>query len=184
MIENTANEAAWPLEKITRHIYLLRGQKVLLDMDLASLYGVPTGRFNEQVKRNLSRFPNDFMFQLNETEFRHLKSQFAISKSQQAGRGGRRSLPNAFTEHGAIMAAAVLNSPRAIEVSVYVVRAFVQMRDMLTANKEFTLRLNELERLEQASREQIAQIIATLRELMKPPDPPNKRPIGFITPKD
>ena len=111
-----------PLETITQRIVLLRGQKVLLDSDLAALYGVETRRLNEQVRRNVARFPADFIFEVNADEFANLKSHFATSSW-----GGRRKLPLAFTEHGAIMAATVLSSPRAVEVSVYVVRAFVKL---------------------------------------------------------
>ena len=112
-----------PLEAITQRILVLREQKVLIDSDLAALYGVETRRLNEQVRRNKARFPQDFIFELTAKEFTNLKSQFATSSW-----GGRRKLPLAFTEHGAIMAANVLNTPRAVEVSVYVVRAFVKLR--------------------------------------------------------
>ncbi len=115
-----------PLETITRRIVLLRGQTVLLDADLAALYGVETRRLNEQVRRNLERFPADFMFEVTDDEFTNLKSHFATSSW-----GGRRKLPMAFTEHGAIMAASMLKSPRAIEVSIYVVLAFVQLRELV-----------------------------------------------------
>ncbi|MBL8512034.1 MAG: ORF6N domain-containing protein, partial [Betaproteobacteria bacterium] len=118
---------------MAEHILLLHGSRVLLDADLAALYGVSTKRLNEQVKRNLDRFPADFRFQLSEAEFVGLRSQFATSN---ASRGGRRYLPFAFTEHGAIMAASVLNSPHAIQVSVYVVRAFVQLREALSQYRE------------------------------------------------
>jgi len=151
----------------------------MLDADLATLYGVQTRRLNEQVRRNTERFPEDFVFQLTPAEFAHLKSQFATSSW-----GGRRKLPLAFTEHGAIMAAMVLNSPRATEVSVYVVRAFVQLRDTLIAHKELAQRLDELEaRIERklSSHDQaIAGILDAIRKLMTPPEPGKKRPIGFV----
>ncbi len=174
-----------PLEVIAQRILLLRGQKVLLDTDLAMLYDVPTKRFNEQVRRNLERFPADFMFQLTGEEWAALRSQFATLKT---GRGQHRKyLPYAFTEHGAIMAATILNSPRATEVSVYVVRAFVALRELLTGNKELALKLAELEtRLERKldSHDQaIAGLIDAIRELMRPPEPKKKRPIGFVTDK-
>lgn len=114
------------LERIAQSILVLRGHRVLLDADLAALYGVKTKRLNEQVRRNLDRFPEDFMFQLTDEEQAALRSQFATSK---ASRGGRRYLPYVFTEHGAIMAASVLNTPRAVEMSIYVVRTFVKLRD-------------------------------------------------------
>jgi hypothetical protein len=172
-----------PLEVIAQRILLLRGQKVLLDTDLAVLYDVPTKRFNEQVRRNLERFPADFMFQLTEEEWAALRSQFATLKT---GRGQHRKyLPYAFTEHGAIMAATVLNSPRATEVSVYVVRAFVALRELLTGNKELALKLAELEsRVErklETHDQAIAGLIDAIRELMRPPEPTKKRPIGFVT---
>ena len=179
-----------PLETITHHILLLRGQKVLLDTDLATLYDVPTKRFNEQVRRNLERFPADFMFQLTEEEWAALRSQFATLK---IGRGQHRKyLPYAFTEHGAIMAATILNSPRATEVSVYVVRAFVRLREVLASNVELAKRLDDLERTTEAkamqhdifarnTRAQLKQVFDAIRELMTPPEPQKKRPIGFIS---
>lgn len=173
-----------PTERITQAILVLRGHKVLLDADLAALYGVTTGRFNEAVKRNLERFPADFMFRVTNQELVSLRSQIAISNE---GRGGRRYPPYAFTEHGAIMAATILNTPRATEVSVYVVRAFVQLREVLATHKELAQRLNELEaKIERkltTHDQAIASIIAAIRELMAPPEP-RKRPIGFVTPKE
>src|SRR5438128_4410734 len=126
--------SAVPIERIESRILLVRGHKVLLDADLAALYGVSTKRFNEQVRRNAARFPEDFMFRLSAEEWDSLRSQFATLKT---GRGQHRKyLPLAFTEHGAIMAATILNSPRATEVSVYVVRAFVRLRELLASTKE------------------------------------------------
>src|SRR5919197_752094 len=124
---------------VESRILVLRQQKVILDSDLAELYGVPVKRLNEQVKRNQERFPPDFMFRLNPEESESLRSQNATSKT---GRGGRRYAPYAFTEHGAIMAATVLNSERAVEMSVYVVRAFVQLRELIASNKELAQRLD------------------------------------------
>jgi len=181
-----------PLEAITQRIILLREQKVLLDADLAALYGVPTKRFNEQVKRNLERFPPDFMFQLTEEEFAALRSHFATSNDTPAKRGGRRYLPFVFTEHGAIMAAMVLNSPRATEVSVYVVRAFVKLREALASHRDLAQKLEELEQKTEAlamrhddfarnTRIQLKQVFEAIRELMTPPESLKKRPIGFIT---
>ncbi len=169
-----------PVEHITQSILVLRGQKVLLDAELAALYGVGTKRFNEQVRRNRERFPADFMFQLTAEEHAALRSQIATLKP---GRGQHRKyLPNAFTEHGAIMAATVLNSPRAVEMSVYVVRAFVKLRELLGSNKELARRLNELEaRIEKklvTHDREIAVMLAAIRELMHPPVP-KRRPIGF-----
>ena len=169
-----------PVEHITHSILILRGHRVLLDAELAALYGVSTKRFNEQVRRNRERFPADFMFQLTDAEHAALRSQFATLN---AGRGQHRKyLPYAFTEHGAIMAATILNSPRAVEMSVYVVRAFVKLRELLASNKELARRLNELEaRLEKklATHDQaIAAILSAIRQLMNPPVP-KRRPIGF-----
>ncbi len=178
-----------PLEAITHHILVLREQKVLLDSDLAALYGVQTRRLNEQVRRNRGRFPKDFIFELTAEEFANLKSQFATSSW-----GGRRKLPLAFTEHGAIMAATILNSPRAVEVSVYVVRAFVRLRELAATHGDLAKRLDELEQKTEGladqhdsfsrnTRSQLKQVFDALRQLMAPPDPP-KRPIGFVTPQD
>lgn len=168
-------------EYIAQTIILLRGQKVIIDADLAALYGVETRRLNEQVRRNRERFPADFIFELTPEEFTNLKSHFATSSW-----GGRRKLPFAFTEHGAIMAATVLNSPRAVETSVYVVRAFVELRELLSGHKELAVRLNELEqRIEhkfESHDQAITGILNAIRELMRTPEKP-KRPIGFITPK-
>ena len=180
-MDMTDQTALMPIEHIARSILVLRGQRVLLDTDLAVLYGVPTKRFNEQVKRNLARFPADFMFQLSTEEAGALRSQFATLN---VGRGQHRKyLPYAFTEHGAIMAASILNSPRAVEMSIYVVRAFVQLRELLTSNKELAKRLDELEarilRKLATHDEAIATILRTIRELMNPPEP-KKRPIGFV----
>jgi len=172
-----------PAERIAQAIFLIRGQKVILDVDLAELYEVTTKRFNEQVKRNVERFPQDFMFQLTQEEWDALRSQFATLKT---GRGQHRKyLPYAFTEHGAIMAATVLNSPRATKVSVYVVRAFVRLREILASNKELALSLAELEsrigRKLDSHEQAIAGILNAIREFMRPPEPAKKRPIGFVT---
>jgi hypothetical protein len=168
------------IAQITQSILMLRGHKVLLDSDLAALYGVPTKRFNEQVKRNLDRFPIDFMFQITADELSALRSQIATSKP---GRGGRRYAPYVFTEHGAMMAAMILNSPRAIEMSVYVVRAFVQLRELLISNQELAQQLKALEarmtRKFAAHDYAITDIIKTIRQLMNPPEP-KKRSIGFV----
>ena len=174
------------IEAIANRIVVLRGQRVMLDADLAALYGVTTKRLNEQVRRNLGRFPPAFMFQLTNQEVAILRSQCATSSSdaRSLAWGGRRYTPHAFTEHGAIMAAMVLNSPRATEVSVYVVRAFVELRDTLIAHKELAKRLDELEsRLERkltTHDQAIAGILDAIRQLMLPPEPAKKRSIGFV----
>ena len=164
-----------PAERIVRAIRVLRGQKVLLDADLALLYGVETRRLNEQVRRNRERFPDDFMFPLTTSEFGRLKSQIATSSW-----GGRRKLPFAFTEHGAIMAATVLSSARAIEMSIYVVRAFVQLREFIASNKELAAKLDELERRIGAHDRVLSDLVKAIRELMRTPEP-ETRPIGFVT---
>lgn len=169
-----------PAERIARVILILRGQRVLLDSDLAALYGVTTARLNQQVRRNLERFPADFMFELAVTEHAALMLQTATSKP---GRGGRRKPPLVFTEHGAIQAANVLNSPRAVLMGIHVVRAFVRLRELLSANKELAKRIDDLEsriaRKLSVQDDAISGIIKTIRELMNPPLP-KKRPIGFI----
>ncbi len=174
----TRKPSVFPAERIVSRIFLVRGQKVMLDADLAELYGVTTKRLNEQAKRNSERFPPDFMFQLNAKEYDSLRSQFATSKDQ-PGRGGRRYLPYVFTEHGAIMAAAVLDSERAVQVSIYVVRAFVRLREMLSSNKELARKLNELERKLATHDHAITNLIEAIRQLMAPPEPKKKRSIGF-----
>ncbi len=164
-----------PTERIERLIYLIRGQRVILSSDLAMLYGVVTWRLHEQVKRNQARFPDDFVFQLTSEENQALTSQIARSK---LGRGGRRTLPYAFTEHGAIMAAMVLNSPSAVEMSVQVVRAFVRLREMLATNKALADKLAELERKVASHDEHIQSLFEAIRQLMAPSEPRPKR-IGF-----
>jgi ORF6N domain len=185
------------VDAIAAGIHQVRGLRVMLDSDLAALYEVPTKRFNEAVKRNAGRFPADFMFQLTQAEWEGLRSQIATSNaiagttsnSGESLRGGRRYLPFVFTEHGALMAATVLGSERAVEVSVYVVRAFVQLRGLLAANEQLARELKALEkRLSQkldTHDQAITGILNTLRALMQPPEsptepPPVKRPIGFV----
>jgi phage regulator Rha-like protein len=167
-----------PVEELIR---LVQGQRVILDSDLARIYGVSTRQINQTVKRNPKRFPKDFAFQLDRQEFTFLMSQIVISK----GRGGRRKLPIVFTEHGAIMVANVLNSSRAVQMSVFVVRAFVKMRQTLAENKELAAKLAELERtlterLDDHEKA-IVQILEEIKKLMvPPPEPERKRQIGFL----
>jgi len=172
----TDSHAVIPLGKIEQRIFLIRGEKVMIDTDLSEFYGVQTRRLNEQVRRNKNRFPEDFMFQLNGGEFEDLKSHFATSSS---GWGGRRKLPYAFTEHGAIMAASVLNSPRAVEVSVFIVRAFVKLRQTLGDNKELARKLEHLEGKLAHHDRQILNILQAIKELISPKRVPPKRRIGF-----
>ena len=164
-----------PTEIIENKIYLIRNQKVMLDNDLAGLYGVTTRRFNEQVRRNIERFPEDFMFQLTDEEYKILRSQIATSSIKH---GGRRYIPYAFTEHGAIMAATVLNSPKAVEMSIFVVRAFVKLREIISGNKELVRKLNELENKYEKHDKDIKAIIDAIRQLMSPPEKPVRK-IGF-----
>lgn len=166
-----------PQEIIENKIYLIRGQKVMLSMDLARLYGVPTMRLNEQVKRNIKRFPNDFMFQLSNAEHKILKSQFAISRWG----GARRANPYAFTEQGVAMLSSVLNSERAIQVNIAIMRAFVKLKTILSTHKELAYKLNELERKIEKHDEDICAIFEAIRQLMAPPHEKPKRRIGFLS---
>jgi hypothetical protein len=161
-------------------ILFIRNTRVMLDADLAELYGVPTKRFNEQVKRNLGRFPSDFMFQLTAEEFTNLRSQIATSN---AGHGGRRYAPYAFTEHGAIMAATILNSQRAIDMSVFVVRAFVEYRQLLSLHDELAVQLKRLEGKVSTHDKAIAHLLAAIQQLTHHPEP-SKRSIGFLADHD
>jgi hypothetical protein len=163
---------------VESRILILRHQRVILDSDLAELYGVPAKQLNQQTKRNRERFPSDFMFQLTIEEHNSLRSQIVTSKK---GRGGRRYPPYAFTEHGAIMAATVLNSKRAIEMSVFVVRAFVRMREMLVKNRQLAAKINELDRRLETHDTAIQDLIDAIKELMIPEEKSKKR-IGFQLP--
>ena len=168
-----------PIEDITRGIRILRGHKVLLDEDLATLYGVVTGALIQAVKRNIARFPMDFMFQLTVAEWTALKSQTVISKP---GRGGRRFAPYAFTEQGVAMLSSVLGSERAIAVNIEIMRTFVQLRGLLASNKKLARRFEQLEaRLDKKLADHddaIAAVLSAIRQLMNPPTP-KRRSIGF-----
>lgn len=167
-------------KRVGAKILVLRNQKVILDTDLADLYGVSVKRLNEQIKRNPKRFPPDFLFTLTQPEFENLRSQSATSS---ATHGGRRYLPNAFTEHGAIMAASVLNSKRAIEMSIFVVRAFVQMRQAMAMNQQVVSKLAELESRLDIHDGEIQGLVEAIRELVEPL-PASDRRIGFEAPSD
>lgn len=160
---------------IENRIFFIRGEKVMLDSDLAELYGVSVGRLNEAVKRNRYRFPPDFMFQLSVRELANLKSQTAISSSNW---GGRRHLPYAFTEEGVAMLSSVLRSKRAAQMNIAIMRAFVKLRGILAAHKELVRKLEQLERRIEQHDEDIRSIFQAIRELMTPPEKP-KREIGF-----
>ncbi len=167
--------------QIETKIFMIRGYKVMLDKELAKLYDVPTKRLNEQVKRNIKRFPADFMFQLTMEEFLRmdmnstsLRSQIATSK-----RGGRRYLPYAFTEQGVAMLSSVLNSERAVQVNIAIMRVFVRIREILSAHKELAHKLNELEKRVKKHDKQITGIFEVIRQLMEPPPESPRRQIGF-----
>jgi hypothetical protein len=171
----TSNVALQP-ELIERRIFLIRGQKVMLDSHLAELYGVSTKRFNEQVRRNLNRFPPDFMFRLSRAEFEALRSQFATSKT---GRGGRRHRPFAFTEQGVAMLSSVLRSERAVQVNIAIMRAFVKLREMLASHAELARKLAEMEKKYDP---QFKVVFDVIRQLTSPKVSPRGR-IGFTTGK-
>ncbi|MCX6285445.1 MAG: ORF6N domain-containing protein [Bacteroidetes bacterium] len=184
-------------DEIITQIYLVRGQKVMLDSDLARIYGVTTGRFNEQVRRNIERFPADFMFEITMAEYRNLISQFAISSLQikenekdknlmlqfaTSSWGGRRKRPFVFTEHGALMLSSVLNSPTAVQTSIYIVRAFIKLREFLSMYHELADKIADLEKrtfekLDEHS-EHLMLLFQVLKELSRQKDEP-RNPIGF-----
>lgn len=164
-----------PIERIENKILLIRDQKVIVDADLAELYGVTTKQLNQQVKRNKDRFPEDFMFQINKAE----KAEVVTICDHLSQLKFSSSLPFAFTEHGAIMAASILNSKRAVETSVYVVRAFVKLREILSTHKELARKLGEQERKLAVHDQAIISIVDAIEQLMAPPEPKKKRPIGF-----
>lgn len=176
---------------IGSRIFVLRGQRVMLDSDLAELYGVQTKVLVQAVKRNLERFPMDFMFQLEKQDLAVLRSQFVTSSSTH---GGRRTVPYAFTEQGVAMLSSVLNSPRAIAINIEIMRTFVRVRELANTQGELAERLNELEEKTEAlalqqdnfahhTRAQLKQVFEAIRQLMTPPEP-SKRPIGFVRPAD
>jgi hypothetical protein len=171
-----------PVERVENKIYVVRGQRVMLDSDLAEIYGVATSRLNEQVKRNLIRFPEDFMFQLTKKELENWMSQFATSNP--GAKKGLRKLPRAFTEHGAVMLASVLSSPTAVNASILVVRAFVQMRRVAALNADLAQRIAKLEAKygeHDGKMKGIIKIFKDLLEIEPPPEKENppKEPIGF-----
>ena len=166
------------VDQIEPLIHEIHGQKVVLDSDLAALYGVSTKVLNQAVRRNIDRFPEDFLFQLTSEEVAGMRSQIVTASKRNI-----RFQPYAFTEHGIVMAASVLNSPRAVEVSVFVVRAFVKLRQLVLAHKELASKLDQLERKVGSHDEAIKQLVAAIRQLMAPPDPPKNR-IGFQTIRD
>jgi len=168
------SKAIIPIQQIAKSIYLLRGQRAILDFELARLYSVTTGNLNKAVNRNRARFPTDFMFQLTAEEADHLIFQFGRSK----GRGGRRHRPYAFTEEGVAMLSSVLRSERAVRVNIAIMRAFVKLREILETNRDLARKFAELERRVGKHDKEISAIIEAIRQLMAPPEKP-KREIGF-----
>jgi ORF6N domain len=164
-----------PTERIKNAIFVLRGQKVMLDSELAELYGVPTKVLNRAVRRNLDRFPGDFMFQLTHQELTNLRFQIGTSSS---GYGGRRHLPYVFTEQGVAMLSSVLRSERAVRVNIAIMRAFIKLREAMNASRELAKKFAELETRVGNHDEQIAEIIEAIRQLIAPPETPKKE-IGF-----
>ncbi len=169
-------EALIPVGVIERKIYLIRGHKVILDEDLAELYNVATRVLVQAVKRNIDRFPDDFMFQLNDQAVRVLRSQIVTSRW-----GGRRYAPYVFTEQGVAMLSTVLNSDRAIEVNIQIMRTFVKLREMIASHKDLARRLDELEKKYDT---QFRVVFEAIRQLMIPPEPKKKRRIGFLRDED
>ena len=163
-----------PIPLLERRIYVLRGQKVMLDEDLAELYAVPTKRLNQQVRRNKGRFPKDFMFRLTSVEVRNLRSQIVTSSW-----GGRRTRPLAFTEHGVAMLSAVLNSDRAVKMSLMIIRTFVKLRVMLASHRELALRMKLVEATQEEHGTTISLLADEIEEMKALPEPGPKRPIGF-----
>ena len=174
-----AEKSIIPSGKIANRILMVRGEKVIIDADLAEFYGVPTKRLNEQVKRNKERFPEDFMFQLSPEE----KTELVAKCGHLAKLKFSPTQPFAFTEHGAIMAASVLNSPRAAETSIFIVRAFVKLRSMIAEHKELSQKIARIERNLAEHDEQIIALIRAIKEFLQPEPVPRKRRIGFQTDK-
>ncbi len=164
------------LDQVERRIYSIRGYKVMLDSELAELYGVTTGRMNEQVRRNIDRFPDDFMFQLNDPEFKNLISQFATSSSRNYG--GRRKLPLVFTEQGVAMLSSVLNSDRAVQVNIAIMRAFVNMRRLVATSDEISKKLTAIEKKLGDHDGHFKQVFAAIRAMTAPEKQPKQ--IGYI----
>jgi hypothetical protein len=190
LIVSPGNSLA-PVLRVESRILVIRGQKVMIDADLAELYGVPTKALNQAVKRNADRFPADFMFQLTAAE----KAEVVTNCDHLARLKFSKTLPFAFTEHGAIQAANVLATPQAVKMGVYVVRAFVRLREVLSSSRELAAKLDALEQKTELlslqhetfagnTRAQLKQVFEALRQLMAPPAEPPKRPIGFVTPQE
>lgn len=162
-------------EVIKQRIFIIRGQKVMMDNDLAGLYGVATKVFNQAVKRNLERFPEDFMFQLSDNEEENLRSQFVTSSLDH---GGRRYLPYVFTEHGVAMLSSVLNSQRAIQMNIFIIRAFIKMRENLDNYKDLAIKIGEIEVVQIHDHHMLSNVHEVLKHLLNPPEKPKRR-VGF-----
>jgi len=169
------NTSVIPDEVVINKIYLIREHKVMLDSDLAELYGVPTKRLNEQVKRNINRFPEDFMFQLNEKEWESLRSQFATSK---ISRGGRTYLPNVFTEHGVLMLSSVLNSEQAIQVNIQIMRIYTKIRKLLVGHKDVFVRVEQVEKQMIKQDQKIELLFSYLSKFFEKEETPRKK-VGY-----
>jgi hypothetical protein len=176
MPDPSSNQVSIPAELIERRIYLIRGQKVMLDRHLADIYGVPTKSLNLAVRRNKERFPPDFMFQLTKEEGDSLRFQIETSNE---GRGGRRYLPYAFTELGVAMLSSVLRSNRAVQMNMLIMRAFVKLREVLATHKDLARAIEDIRRRQEEHGEQITAIIETINQLLLPEPVPHKRRIGF-----
>lgn len=175
-----AENLAVPIELIERRIFFLRGQKIMLSPDLAELYQVETRALVQAVKRNLNRFPEDFMFQLSPDEFENLKSQIVIS----SWGGARRTAPYAFTEHGVAMLSSVLRSARSVQMNILIIRAFIKLRDMLASHKDLAVRMEKLEATQKQHASVITVVVDEIKKLKAAPAPPPKRRIGFKTTED
>jgi hypothetical protein len=179
-ISSPAGRLPVPVELVERRIYLIRGQKVMLDSDLAELYQVLTKNLNKAVTRNAGRFPEDFMFQLTEEEAKSLRFQIGTSN---VGRGGRRTRPYAFTEHGVAMLSSVLNSDRAVQMNIIIIRAFVRMRELLATHKDLAERVEKLERTMKQHGSILVTVVQDIQKLKAPPPQPRRR-IGFHIPEE
>jgi hypothetical protein len=181
-ISSPAGRLPVPVELVERRIYLIRGQKVMLDSDLAELYQVPTFRLNEAVKRNRNRFPEDFMFQLSKEELENWRSQIAISNP--GVKMGLRRPPYAFTEHGVAMLSSVLNSDRAVQMNIIIIRAFVRMRELLITHKDLAGKIEKLERTQKQLGSILVTVVQDIQKLKTPPPQPPRRRIGFHVPEE
>jgi hypothetical protein len=173
------DRALIPVEIIERRIAMARGHKVMVDSDLAELYQVETRVLVQAIKRNLNRFPADFMFQLSREETAAMRSQIVIASNRNAAKRNVRYRPYAFTEHGALMLSSVLKSDRAAQMGIYVVRVFVKLREVLSANKDLAREFDQLRQEQQRQGKQIRQVFVVLGKLLEPPANPRKRPMGF-----